>query len=253
MQKPSLQTVFKRMKRPVEGMDYYFIETIAQPDGKIVRSTYTHWVGFTDSSPMREIREGSIVHPERFITGWRKMLMPYVVVSTPPEMFIYFHVGGCALVEKTLAKEFFANVILPAECAPDVPLGFKSVIDLPRESFFHAPRPKLRMRVLKRDDYRCRICGRRPADYTDVELHVHHIRPWATGGLTEEQNLVTLCHSCHNGLSPHEERGLFELIGKGILVGDAYVRASLKGMLRYQRLKAEMSAITESGRKRMKR
>jgi hypothetical protein len=30
------------------------------------------------------------------------------------------------------------------------------------------------MDVLRRDDFRCQICGRRAADYVDIELHVHH-------------------------------------------------------------------------------
>ena len=64
------------------------------------------------------------------------------------------------------------------------------------------------MRVLKRDEYRCRICGRKEADHVDVELHVHHVKPWAKGGLTVEDNLATLCHTCHKGLDPHEDISL---------------------------------------------
>jgi hypothetical protein len=45
-----------------------------------------------------------------------------------------------------------------------------------------------------------------------VELHVHHIRPWAKGGLTEEDNLITLCKTCHDGLDPHHDPSLFDLI-----------------------------------------
>ena len=52
-----------------------------------------------------------------------------------------------------------------------------------------------------------------PDDYnTDIELHVHHVRPWEKGGLTENENLVTLCDTCHKGLQPHEELSLFQLL-----------------------------------------
>jgi len=67
------------------------------------------------------------------------------------------------------------------------------------------------MQIVQRDLYRCRICGRRPADYVDLELHVHHIRPFARDGLTIEENLITLCHTCHAGLDPHFRPQLFDL------------------------------------------
>ena len=31
------------------------------------------------------------------------------------------------------------------------------------------------------------------------------------GGLTTEDNLITLCHTCHNGLDPHFEMSLANL------------------------------------------
>ncbi len=65
---------------------------------------------------------------------------------------------------------------------------------------------------MQRDDFRCRVCGRRAADYVDVELHIHHIRLWAQGGLTQDENLITLCHTCHKGLDPHYNPKLFDLI-----------------------------------------
>src|SRR5262245_22264374 len=75
--------------------------------------------------------------------------------------------------------------------------------------------PNCRARVLKRDGYRCRLCGERPADNVHITLHVHHVRMWSRGGLTEDANLITLCQTCHDGLEPHEDIGLFEMIPGG--------------------------------------
>jgi hypothetical protein len=75
----------------------------------------------------------------------------------------------------------------------------------------HAPTPKLRMEILKRDNYKCRICGRSPNANVDIELHIHHYRPWSLGGLTEETNLITLCHTCHKGLDPHYDISLVNI------------------------------------------
>lgn len=55
----------------------------------------------------------------------------------------------------------------------------------------------LRYDVMKRDGFRCTICGRSAAD--GVKLHVDHIKPIAKGGKTEWSNLRTLCQDCNLG------------------------------------------------------
>ena len=57
----------------------------------------------------------------------------------------------------------------------------------------------LRYDILKRDNFRCTICGRTAAD--GITLHVDHIKPVAKGGLTEYSNLRTLCNECNSGKS----------------------------------------------------
>jgi 5-methylcytosine-specific restriction endonuclease McrA len=58
---------------------------------------------------------------------------------------------------------------------------------------------KLRYQVLKRDHYRCVICGRSAKD--GVKLHVDHIKPVSRGGKTILSNLRTLCSDCNLGKS----------------------------------------------------
>ena len=57
----------------------------------------------------------------------------------------------------------------------------------------------LRYDILKRDGFRCQICGATAAD--GVKLHVDHIVPIAKGGKTEPSNLRTLCDRCNSGKS----------------------------------------------------
>lgn len=59
--------------------------------------------------------------------------------------------------------------------------------------------PSLRMKILARDNFECKICGRNPRD--KVFLHVDHIIPIALGGLSAEDNLQTLCNECNAGKS----------------------------------------------------
>ena len=57
----------------------------------------------------------------------------------------------------------------------------------------------LRFDILKRDGYRCQICGSCASD--GVKLHVDHIIPIAKGGKSVESNLRTLCDRCNIGKS----------------------------------------------------
>jgi hypothetical protein len=61
------------------------------------------------------------------------------------------------------------------------------------------PDLRMRWRVLTRDSFRCRSCGRSPAVEQGVILHVDHIIPWSKGGLTIYENLQTLCERCNLG------------------------------------------------------
>lgn len=56
--------------------------------------------------------------------------------------------------------------------------------------------PTLRFKVLKRDGYRCRLCG---ATAEGTRLHIDHIHPVSKGGQTVEANLWTLCAECNHG------------------------------------------------------
>lgn len=58
---------------------------------------------------------------------------------------------------------------------------------------------RMRHLVLKRDNYKCRLCGRSPATDISVILQVDHIKPWASGGETTLDNLQTLCYECNMG------------------------------------------------------
>ena len=61
----------------------------------------------------------------------------------------------------------------------------------------YQPTPSIRFMVLKRDDYKCRICGRTAQD--GVKLEVDHIYPASKGGDNNVNNLWTLCYECNRG------------------------------------------------------
>lgn len=57
----------------------------------------------------------------------------------------------------------------------------------------------LRYDILKRDGFKCQICGATQED--GVKLHVDHIKPVSKGGRTVPSNLRTLCDRCNMGKS----------------------------------------------------
>jgi len=76
------------------------------------------------------------------------------------------------------------------EDLPPRPTGHKT----PRK-----PSVRQRFRVMLRDRFRCRLCGRSPATQPGLELHIDHIVAWAKGGETVDENLQTLCSECNYG------------------------------------------------------
>jgi hypothetical protein len=57
----------------------------------------------------------------------------------------------------------------------------------------------LRYLILRRDKYRCCICGTAAGDGEHVRLEVDHIVPRSRGGSNDPANLQTLCFACNRG------------------------------------------------------
>jgi rubredoxin len=60
-------------------------------------------------------------------------------------------------------------------------------------------KPSLRFEILKRDDYRCQMCGVTAKD--GATLEIDHIHPVSKGGTNEADNLQVLCRDCNAGKS----------------------------------------------------
>jgi hypothetical protein len=190
---------------------YYAITLTADDDLKVTVGMHSRWVGWADDKRRHELREARLVYRE-FVLLWEGLNHPYSIVQTLDELVSFLVNGGHALVEKALADKVLQDLLNPSPSVPVGLLGFKDRGMFDESAFRKAPSPKVRMQVIKRDGRRCRICGRRPDDNTDLELHVHHIRPWADGGVTDLSNLVTLCHTCHTGLTPHYDPALHSYV-----------------------------------------
>ncbi len=224
------------IRSPNLEKDYYALTILGEKSGKNYRSFYSHWVRFDDDQRY-EYREPSIIHANRVSARWRNIEERCVVVDDLDDFEIFYLSGGHAVIEQSVAQAAIKPWLEPNLCARDGAAGFVAIESLPKKATSRAPTPRTRMDILKRDDFRCKICGRRATDYVDIELHVHHIRPWGKGGLTLENNLITLCHTCHKGLDPHFEPRLYRVLNasNGEDVVADHVRAYWEGVRLYRK------------------
>jgi predicted restriction endonuclease len=159
-----------------------------------------------------------------------------MVVNDSRDFAKWFMNGGHALVQKRIIDKHMPWEPEPDECVQEGATRFTSVKNLPKTAFNRAPTTKLRLAVLKRDQFRCLLCGSRPADNVHVQLDAHHIRPFAHKGVTTERNLITICHTCHKGLDPHFEWSLFGLLESQRSAGsDEFLREYLDSVANYRR------------------
>lgn len=212
------QSLISEVKRihdqsPLKDASYYSITMLGTESGDVIYSVQTNFAGYTTSRPRRELREPSFVYPEKMRDIYTELGEMSFIINDKTDLFIFILVGGHGILEKSLGETYFPNLLHPKEVVRSVTNGFQTIRSLPKHKVNHAPSAIVRMNVLKRDNFRCKICGRSPNDHVDIELHVHHIHPWGEGGITEEDNLITLCNTCHRGLKPHFERNLFGLLG----------------------------------------
>jgi len=98
--------------------------------------------------------------------------------------------SGCVVIPKDMSSvpTGYLGQEQPDERPQDRPIKYRT------------PIPKrVRFRVLRRDGYRCRLCGLTAED--GVQLEVDHRVPVAKGGGNSESNLWTLCQPCNSGKS----------------------------------------------------
>jgi hypothetical protein len=216
---------------------YYTLTFTADDKGNVICDSMSHFAGWSPDRDGWELRVPRLVKPHFGEVFWRQRGYPFACFHSRDELPLFFMGGGNALIEQTLFAEEMPDFLEPSTTVRVGNIGFVDPDALDPVALRRAPTPKLRMAVLKRDDYRCKICGRRPSDYVDLELHVHHARPWAKGGLTLLENLITLCHTCHSGLDPHFEAPLIDLIPHKINESrDEKLEDFLKGVANYRRL-----------------
>ncbi|MGL1892162.1 MAG: HNH endonuclease [Spirochaetaceae bacterium] len=191
---------------------YYHYELFLDEKNRIMFLSTSKWSGYSDTSNKIELRKPAIIIPEKMISILDEIKLPYIVVNEPKDFFIWFLSGGHAIITEEMVSKFLSGSLDPSPSIQVGKAGFKPMEDLTEAIFNRAPSKKKRMEILDRDKRKCQYCGRSPNNNTDIELHLHHIKPFGIGGLTHPDNLITLCHTCHSGLEPHYNFNLYDIL-----------------------------------------
>lgn len=118
---------------------------------------------------------------ERRFGSWRKAL----------EFFVKY-MNGDVQTDNLVNSDDVKNEFNQIQISPNKNIDHKTKRDI---------NLKMRFLVMKRDNFKCCLCGRSPATTPGLELHMDHVKPWSKGGETTIDNLQTLCSDCNLGKS----------------------------------------------------
>jgi hypothetical protein len=191
----------------------------ARINGESVRRQYGTWTEVLRAAGLEQVPHGrrysgAECH-ENLLAVWTHYGRPpkYKEMAEHPSK-----VGGKAYMKRwgtwmkavhAFAQRVESDLATPQELAAEsVTAGARrEIASIPRvikEVERHEIRLGLRYAVLKRDRFRCVICGRAPATHSDCVLHVDHIMPWSKGGRTVVDNLRSTCSDCNLGKGDRE-------------------------------------------------
>ena len=185
----SSATYFNRFKTWNNALEVAGLVPFEVPSGKRV-SEYDAieeieriWTTLGRQPTTTDIKNGiskySLHVYERRFGSWRKAL----------EFFVSY-MNGEQEVEKPDETDDIQLPVIPLQSETETKRRTKRDINL-----------RMRFLVMKRDNFKCCMCGRSPATTPGLELHIDHIIPWSKGGETTIDNLQTLCSDCNLGKS----------------------------------------------------
>lgn len=227
-----------RDQLPDRREDWYAFSQFGTSEGKLFVGSQTEWTGFSEERPFRECRAPRLVHPARWREGISRIHELPITVRDETSLFAWMILGGEALVESSVMKQYLPTWLEPYECGRIAGQdGWISTQSVAKSALNHAPTPAIRAKVLLRDGRKCRLCGRSPDEDPHAFLEAHHGVPWGAfqSGLTVLENLFTLCNTCHRGITGGMERDFLVSINANELVSTDVERIQyFEGVLCYR-------------------
>lgn len=159
----------------------------------------------------------------------------FLYIITRQEHFKYWlNKYGWAIVSKEFCRSNMAEWLTPKYCLKTSHKTFWDATLLTNDTNKH-PIPKgLQRKIRNRDGNACKLCGIKSSD--DRSLTGHHIRPFSKGGMTAEDNLLTLCRSCNENIGDEYLPKLYEFIDQVSYQGERFLLPFASEMM-YVRVK----------------
>ena len=172
----ALQRRFGSWHSALERSGLVKVRNVNVPDDELFANLAEVWVRFGRQPRMAELtsrssRVSADTYKRRF-RSWRKALERFVDWA-----------NDANISDEGAARDYQARPPAPSRRGS-------------RE-----PSDRLRFLVMRRDNFKCRLCGASPATHAGITLVVDHVRPWESGGNTVIENLQTLCERCNGGKS----------------------------------------------------
>lgn len=195
-----------------QALEYHALTfDIEAGDRWVLGTLSTRWVDWADDKKRTELRVSAPVSAQ-YASGLAQIGIDCLFITDEVDMLMFMRGKQPALIERMIAERFFPSLLHPFVALHHGRSGFVDEGRLSRGTRGRRPGTKQRAAILLRDGQICQLCRRDPKHFDDMELEVHHIRPWKNGGTSDATNLITLCRRCHKSLKPHFNRSLFELV-----------------------------------------
>lgn len=171
-----------------------------------------HWRTYEDPTRKGHDAFGEVVFGRTWVREYTKGVDRETFLATTEQVVvdpkITVYVKQSVAYAKALVNAHgispVGTVSAASQKTPELPPVRKSAPSTrPPSEWMATERRKLtaamRYLILRRDEFRCQLCGSSQADDPGVRLEVDHKVPVVEWGLTEEANLWTLCRSCNGG------------------------------------------------------
>lgn len=159
-------------------------ESLRYDDKERFENLLTVWTHYGRQPSYKEMsKPPSLIGGKSYVTRWGSWIKALLAFLERVNQDIDFEeIANEETASKKVQKNANLKTKTPQSDKREIPLG-------------------LRYDVLKRDNFKCKLCGKSPATEINCKLQVDHILAWANGGKTTKENLRTLCFECNNGKS----------------------------------------------------
>jgi len=161
-----------------------------------------HWRHYSDPSVVGHTAEGQRVQGRTWIRTYMKgpVLSVNDTESATAEPRVTIKIKQpLSYAQDIITAHQRDNTALASQPAPE------QAPEKPSEEWKARERSKLtaglRYAIMRRDQFRCCLCGRSASEENGVRLEVDHRIPVDQWGRTTEENLWTLCLNCNRGKS----------------------------------------------------